>query len=67
MQNAIRTVTLIGLAAAGLAACGKAPSEDQNILIDTNVPADAEIEALPPDEGNGAPVEEVDDNATNTL
>ncbi|MGH6706417.1 MAG: hypothetical protein ACREBP_03345 [Sphingomicrobium sp.] len=65
MQNAIKTLTIIGLAAIGLAACSKQSSPDQNILIDTNVPAGAEIEALPPDEGNGAPVEEPATNAGN--
>lgn len=39
-----------------LGACGeKAP--DQNYLIDTNVPANAQYEALPPDESAGIPPE----------
>ncbi|MEO6198914.1 MAG: hypothetical protein ABIO68_03105 [Sphingomicrobium sp.] len=47
---------MIGLTlAATLAGCNdKAP--DKNFLIDTNVPADAEFESLPPDESSGVSV-----------
>lgn len=52
--------------AAMIAACSKQPATDQNVLIDTNVPADADVEALPPDESSGTPSDQLangDDNA----
>ena len=50
MPGAIDRHILIALCAAGLVACNSEPSSNQDILIDTNVPADAEFETLPPDE-----------------
>ena len=67
MRNAIKLLTLLGLFGAGITACSKPSSPDQNILIDTNVPADADIEALPPDEGNGVSADEIGNSASNTL
>lgn len=63
MRDAIERHILIGLCAAGLAACNAEPSSNQDILIDTNVPADAEFETLPPDESSGTPAEELDNSA----
>ena len=58
MQNAIRIVVLA--CALGLAACQeKQPSQDQNVIIDGNIPANADIEALPPDESSGTSTEEL--------
>lgn len=63
MPDATRRYILIGLAAAGLAACNTEPASNQDILIDTNVPADAEIETLPPDDSSGTPAEDLDNEA----
>ena len=63
MPGAIDRHILIGLIAAGLAACNAEPSSNQDILIDTNVPADAEFETLPPDESSGTDVENLDNEA----
>ena len=57
MPDAIDRHILIGLCAAGLVACNAEPSSNQDILIDTNVPADAEFETLPPDESSDTPAE----------
>jgi hypothetical protein len=47
MPNAAKTAALAFL----LAACSKQPS-DQNIVVDNGIPANAEIETLPPDESD---------------
>jgi hypothetical protein len=61
MRNAIRTLTL-AFAAAALAACQKQeqPAANQDMSIEGNLaagelPANAEIETLPPDEGSDNP------------
>ena len=66
MPDAIRRYILICLCAGGLAACNSEPATNQDILIDTNVPADAEFETLPPDEGSGTPAEELDNESATT-
>ena len=66
MRDAIERHILIGLCAAGLAACNAEPASNQDILIDTNVPADAEFETLPPDESSGTEVEEPDNEAADS-
>ena len=58
MPNA-RLVILVAEASAVIGACSKQTTPDQNVLIDTNIPANAEIEALPPDESSGMPPGEV--------
>lgn len=58
MPAAIERLTLIALCAAGLASCGE-QGGDQNILIATNVPADAEVETLPPDDSSGTPADQL--------
>ena len=63
MPDATRRYLLIGLCVAGLAACNTEPVSNQDILIDTNVPADAEIETLPPDDSSGTPAEDLDNEA----
>jgi hypothetical protein len=59
MPNAHKVfLTAIGLAA--LAACQKQPQPEQNIVIDTNAAmANADIEALPPDESSDTPSNEL--------
>lgn len=56
MPAAIERLTLLALCAAGLVSCGE-QGGDQNILIATNVPADAEVETLPPDESAAVPAD----------
>ena len=59
MRNAIKTAAiLIGLAA--LAACGREDS-DQNIAIDNQAAAPADIEALPADESSATASEDLAD------
>ena len=50
MRVPVSTALLVGLAVA-LPACQK-NQPDQNISITNNIPADADIEALPPDESS---------------
>jgi len=60
MPNAAKTIALALL----LAACSKQPS-DQNIVVDNSIPANADIETLPPDESSATPSNELvngDDN-----
>jgi len=54
MPNA-RLIILVAGASAVIGACSKQTTPDQNVLIDTTIPANAEIEALPPDESSGTP------------
>ena len=67
MRNVTRT-SLILLGMSALAACAPDAS-DQNIVIDNNVAAEADIEAVPADESSVTPSDElangaVEDNAT---
>jgi len=68
MRAALQLLTFAGLAVAG-AACHKqqSPAAEQNIVIDSgNVPANADIEALPADESSGTSANELangNDNA----
>ncbi len=55
MPNA-KPAIVLALVGAALGACSEQAKPDQNVLIDTNIPADAEFEALPPDETSGIPV-----------
>jgi len=60
------TLALIGVVAA-LAACRQAPT-DQNMAVDNQAAAPAEIEALPPDESAATPTNQLvngDDVASN--
>ena len=56
MRSATRSLLLIGTALA-MAACQQKQSE-QNIAMD-NLAANADIEALPPDESSGTPSNEL--------
>lgn len=56
MPAAINRLALIVLGTAALASCGE-QGGDQNILIATNIPADAEVETLPPDESAAVPAD----------
>lgn len=51
MHDAIKLILLSSFAVPSLAGCSGEPNPDQNVIITENVPADAEIEALPVDEG----------------
>jgi hypothetical protein len=57
------TVLLIGVAAA-VPAC-KQNQADQNIAITNNIPDNADIEALPPDESSETPANELATGADN--
>ena len=66
MQNAARAALLL-VGAWALAACSRDAS-DQNIMVDNNVAADAEIEALPADESSATTSDDlangaIEDNA----
>lgn len=61
MPNAKPGIVL-ALVGAALGACSEQATPDQNVLIDTNIPADAEFEALPPDETSGIPADELGNN-----
>jgi len=63
MRNAPE-LFLIAVAAVALGACQKEGS-DQNIVVDNNVAANADIEALPPDESSGTPDDQLANGADN--
>ena len=58
MGNVSKTLLLAGamLTAAG---CHSQQQNDQNIVITNEIPANAEIEALPPDESSGTTTNEL--------
>ena len=51
MRDAIRLILLGAFTVPAVAACSGEPNPNQNVVITDNVPADAEVEALPVDEG----------------
>ena len=53
MRAGLKTMLLAGVALA--AACHKQPQTEQNIIIDNADMANADIEALPPDESSATP------------
>ncbi|MEO6433733.1 MAG: hypothetical protein ABIO29_07125 [Sphingomicrobium sp.] len=61
MPAAIKLILAAAFAAPALGGCSGEQNPDQNLVITDNVPADAEIEALPADEGGNAA--ETDGNA----
>lgn len=62
---AIKTLLLCATLVA-LPGCNKAQQQDQNVVIDDgNIPANADIEALPPDESSGTSSEELANGADN--
>lgn len=63
MPDAIKMILLTAFAAPALASCSGEPNPDQNVVITENVPADAQIEALPADEGGTAAEAEAAANA----
>ncbi|MEO7564982.1 MAG: hypothetical protein ABIR63_02620 [Sphingomicrobium sp.] len=68
MPAAIKWLILFALGGTALVACRGEQGQNQNILIDTNVPAGADVETLPPDDSSGTPAEQLgnDENiATN--
>ena len=67
MRSAARNFLLASAALGLLAACKKQePSQDQNLIIDSgNIPANADIEALPPDESSGTSTDELENGSDN--
>lgn len=67
MRSAARNFLLTSAALSLLAACKKQePSQDQNVIIDSgNIPANADIEALPPDESSGTSTDELVNGSDN--
>lgn len=63
MHDAIKLILTGAFAAPLLAGCSGEPNPEQNVIITENVPADAEIEALPADEGGSAAEAEAAANA----
>lgn len=66
MRDAIRLILLSAFTAPALAGCSSEPNPNQNVMITENVPADAEVEALPVDEG-GTPEPEANSAGDETL
>ena len=61
----VSKVLLIGGVALAAAACNRQQQGDQNIVITNEIPANADIEALPPDESSVTTANELangDDN-----
>ena len=58
MQNAARSI-LVLTAATALAACRAEEDPNQNITVDANAAANADIEALPADESSTTSSEEL--------
>ena len=61
----VSKMLLLGGAALAAAGCNRQQQSDQNIVITNEIPANAEIEALPPDESSGTTTNELangDDN-----
>lgn len=63
----MRIATMIALvtAVAALPACKNDQAQDQNIVMDNGVMANADIEALPPDESSATPSNELASGADN--
>jgi hypothetical protein len=61
-MRAITKLLVVGGALAALAACKE--QSDQNIAVD-NIAANADVEALPPDESSGTPSNELVNGADN--
>lgn len=65
MPNATSLLVAAGLGALALTACSGDQNVDQNIVITNDIPPDAEIEAVPPDESVPAD-ESAGNEATNS-
>ena len=63
MRVATFTFALVALATA---ACRQQDQSGQNIAVDNNNMANADIEALPPDESSATPTNELENGAANT-
>lgn len=53
MRDAIKSIVLAALALSVMGGCSKQQNPDQNVIITDNIPAGADIEAVPADEGGG--------------
>jgi len=68
-MHALFKLLSIGAIAAAATACNNQEqgNADQNIVIDSgNIPANADIEALPPDESSGTSTEELENGAADS-
>ena len=66
MRAWFKLLSIVAVAAAATACNKQERNEDQNIVIDSgNIPANADIEALPPDESSGTSTEELANGADN--
>ena len=63
MRSELKAILLAGVALT--AACQKQQPNDQNIIMDNGVMANADIEALPPDESSGTSTNELVNGADN--
>ena len=63
MRSALKLLMLAALAGGG-AACQKQQA-DQNIVITNEIPANADIETLPPDESVGTPSDQLENGIDN--
>lgn len=63
MHDAIKLILAGAFVVPSLSACSGERNPDQNVVITENIPADAEIEALPADEGGTAAEAEAAANA----
>ena len=61
----VSKMLLLGVAALAAAGCNSQQQEDQNIVITNEIPANADIEALPPDESSGTTTNELENGADN--
>jgi hypothetical protein len=64
MRAALKLLIIAG-AAAAVAGCQKQPPQDQNIVITDEIPANADIEALPPDESTETPSDQLENGSDN--
>jgi len=61
----VSKMLLLGGAALAAAGCNSQQQEDQNIVITNEIPANADIEALPPDESSGTTTNELENGSDN--
>lgn len=66
MRACFKLLSIVAVLAAVGACKNKERAQDQNIVIDSgNIPENADIEALPPDESSGTSDEELANGADN--
>jgi hypothetical protein len=66
MRACFKLLSIVAVVAAATACNKQESAQDQNIVIDSgNIPDNADIEALPPDESSGTSDEELANGADN--